>query len=116
MIARLFDLHITVQNQHRGFLLPNNVFVKLKGSLELAGTALSKVNDIVGQMSMDACEGSRNRKAELNEGHLNMTRCLTVEVWPEHDCPSLLRLQMEAGKLSAINSLLWPLSGVTSGF
>lgn len=108
IITQLFDIYVAVQHQRRGILLENDVFVEIEGSLRLSGTTLGKIDRLLGTANM--CQGSQRREAELHAGQVHVTRCISVEVWPQLDSPSCLRLQLEAVKLSAITATLWPVT------
>lgn len=105
---QLFDQHIATKGQRRGILLDNDVLVEFNGKLTLSGSPLEKVDKMLGIQAVEAYQLSPSRAEELNNGQTTITRCLSMEVWPEVDCPSRLRLRVEVGKLSSIASRLWP--------
>ncbi|KAK2036763.1 hypothetical protein LZ31DRAFT_560918 [Colletotrichum somersetense] len=106
----LFDLHIDIRDQQRGILLDNDVFVKVDGSLTLTGSPLGKVEKLLGVQATQAYQISPSRSEELNNGQAMKTNCLSMQLWPEIDCPSRLRLKVEVGKLTSITGQLWPTS------
>jgi hypothetical protein len=111
---QLFDQHITTNGQRRSILLDNDVLINFNGKLTLSGSPLEKVDKMLGIHAVEAYQLSPSRAEELNNGQTKITRCLSMEVWPEVDCPSRLRLSVEVGKLSLITSRLWsslPLTG-----
>lgn len=104
----LFDLNITTQKEVRGVLLDNNVFLEIKGSLKLSGSPIDKVVKLLGTLAAEAYQRSSTRTAEVAQGMLTITYCLSMEIWPEADCPSLLTLKADVATLSTIASHLWP--------
>ncbi|KDN60025.1 hypothetical protein CSUB01_10715 [Colletotrichum sublineola] len=112
----LFDIHIATRGQQRGILLDNDVFVEVDGSLTLTGSPLAKVEKLLGALATEAYQISRSRSDEVDNGQTGKTHCLSMQLWPELDCPSRLRLKVEVGKLSSMTERLWPTAaGVPSG-
>ncbi|KAK8096391.1 uncharacterized protein PG998_014259 [Apiospora kogelbergensis] len=108
LVKELFGLHLRVQDNRRGILLDNSVFVEIKGSLELSGSSPKMVEKMMGRKAATACELSPSRIEEIAQGQTEITRCLVLEVWPELACPSRLRLRAEAVKLSEmVNNLVF---------
>lgn len=104
----LFDLHIATKGQGRGIRLDNDAFIKFDGSITVSGSRLEKLDKIVGIQAVEAYQLSPSRADELNNGQTGVTNCLSMEMWPEVNCPSRLRLRVEVGKLSSIAGQLWP--------
>lgn len=106
--SQLFNLHIDPDGQRRrGIRLDNNVFARFDGSVTLTGSPLEKVKKLLGAQAVEAYQLSPTRAEELSNGLTGITNCISMEIWPEADCPSRLRLRAEAGKLSSMTSYLW---------
>lgn len=106
--SQLFDVHIAAPDgQRRGILLDNNAFARIDGSITWTGSPLEKVKKLLGAQAVEAYQLSPSRTEELNDGLTDITNCLSMEIWPEVDCPSRLRLKTEVTKLSVITSCLW---------
>jgi hypothetical protein len=104
----LFDVHIVTNDQRRGIRLDSGVFMNIEGSLIMSGSPPERLEKMLGTQVAEAYQLSPSRIEELNNGQTKVTRCLRMEIWPELDCPSRLRLWVEVGKLSVISGRLWP--------
>jgi hypothetical protein len=104
----LYDLNITTKDQVRGVLLDNNIFIEMTNSIKLSGTPLDKLLKLFGTLAAEAHQSSPTRIQEISEGTIGLTYCLTMEIWPDADCPSRLTLKADVEMLSVISARLWP--------
>ncbi|RSL82781.1 hypothetical protein CDV31_016902 [Fusarium ambrosium] len=76
---QLFDQHITPNGQRRSIRLDNDVLVNFNGKLTLSGSPLEKVDKMLGIHAVEAYQLSPSRAEELNNGQIEITRCLSME-------------------------------------
>jgi hypothetical protein len=105
---KLFDLDIKIQDGERVIRLSNNVIQRIHGSLELSNVSPDSARVLLGDEIADAWLTSPSRIQELSEGKIQTTNCLSLQIWPQQNCPSRVKLYLEVFRLNKIAGKLWP--------
>jgi hypothetical protein len=110
LVSYLFDEQLVICDGRWNLRLHGNTSVHWDSSITFCGTLATKLAMIFGQHTLIGMEGSRLRMKgnEKESGYALRTRCLTMKVWPNIDCPSLLSLAISAEGLETIRQHLQP--------